>query len=782
VRWSKQKSPASKIGPSRPWTGTSRAIQAAREQGFIQNEGLANELAARFYAARGFHKIADVYLRDARYCYLRWGAEGKVRQLEQLHPHLRETPFPPSPTTTFGAPTEQLDLATIVKASQALSSEIILGNLIEILMRIAVEHAGADRGLLVFSEGDTLRIEAEAAAGSDRIEVRLRGTAATESDLPASIIQYVVRTKNNILLDDALVHNPFSPDHYFHQKRCQSVLCLPLMRQTKLIGVLYLENNLASYVFTPIRAALLQLLASQAAISLENAQLYADVLTAEKSARQAERELRLAVDAIPAMVGIVQPNGFRDIINKRWLEYLGLSLEDVRGGAFAAAIHPEDVERYLEQRRVVFATGEPFVIEVRWRGTDGKYRWFLHRATALRDEHGNIIKWYGATFDIEDRKQAEDALRESEQRFRDCAETDSDWLWETGPDHRFIRVSGQPASGGISPPQQIGRSRWDIETDVKEEPEKWRLHFATLESHKPFRNFRYRTTRGDGSVLHISSSGKPFFDPEGRFRGYRGVSSDVTATVHAEQVEGALQDAMADLTRVTRLTTMGELTASIAHEIVQPLSAVVTNGNTCLHWLDDKTIDLAEARSAAQRAVRDAERANDIIRRIQALMTKNESQRIKLDMNGVVKEVLALSYSELLKRKVTVRTELAATLPSVFGDRVQLQQLMLNLILNGVEAMTSVAGRLKELTIETREDGADHVLVLVRDSGVGLNSERADKIFDAFFTTKPEGTGMGLTICRSIIEAHDGSIWASPGIPHGAVFQFRLPTKAMGNQ
>jgi C4-dicarboxylate-specific signal transduction histidine kinase len=281
--------------------------------------------------------------------------------------------------------------------------------------------------------------------------------------------------------------------------------------------------------------------------------------------------------------------------------------------------------------------------------------------------------------------------------------------------------------------------------------------------------------RKDGALMPVLLGAATFND--GRDQGVAFVL-DLT---ERRQSEEALRQAQAELARVTRLTTMGELTASIAHEIVQPLSAVVTNGNTCLHWLGNGTIDLAEARSAAARAVRDAERANDIIRRIQALMTKSETQKVEIDMNCIIREVIALSRSELLKRQVTVHTELAAKLPKVVGDRVQLQQLMLNLVLNGVEAMVLVAERPKELTIETRVEGADHVLTLVRDTGVGLDSEKADQIFKAFFTTKPEGTGMGLTICRSIVEAHDGRIWASPHSPHGAVLQFTLPTKSMGS-
>jgi C4-dicarboxylate-specific signal transduction histidine kinase len=244
----------------------------------------------------------------------------------------------------------------------------------------------------------------------------------------------------------------------------------------------------------------------------------------------------------------------------------------------------------------------------------------------------------------------------------------------------------------------------------------------------------------------------------------------------------ALREAQAELARVTRLTTMGELTASIAHEIFQPLSAVVTNGNTCLHWLEDKTIDLTKARLAARRTVKDAERTNDIIRRIRALMIRSETQKVDVHMNGLIKDILVLVHNELLKRQVSVSTALVPTLPPVLGDRVQLQQLMLNLIMNGIEAMTSVADRPKQLIIETRVEGADHICVLVRDFGEGLDPEKIARIFDPFFTTKPEGTGMGLAICRSVVEAHDGRIWASPGVPHGAMFQFTLPAKTVSQR
>ncbi len=274
-----------------------QAIRSARASSFVHNEALANEIAARFYAAHGFEKIARVYLQDARYGYLRWGADGKVRQLEQLHPHLRDAPIHASPTATIGAPIEHLDVGSVLKAAQAVSSEIVLDKLIERLIRIAVEHAGAERGLLILFPGDEPRIAAEATtAHQAEVEVTLRKSGVSPAELPESVLHYVIRTRESVIIGDASAQNPFSADEYVCQKHARSVLCVPLVKQSKLIGVLYLENNLASHVFTPARISVLELLASQAAISLENARLYNDLQ---------EREARIRRLVNSNIVGIV---------------------------------------------------------------------------------------------------------------------------------------------------------------------------------------------------------------------------------------------------------------------------------------------------------------------------------------------------------------------------------------------------------------------------------------------------------------------------------------------
>jgi predicted ATPase/signal transduction histidine kinase/PAS domain-containing protein len=254
-----------------------QAIRSCRANGFVHNEALANELAARFYATRGFATIAHAYMRNAWHCYLRWGATGKVRQLEELYPHLREEAPTPAPASTIGTSVEQLDLGTVVKASHAVAGEIVLEKLIETLMVIALEHAGAERGLLILPHGEELRIAAEARTGRDGVEVQLQDALVTPSDLPDSLLRYVIRIQESVILDDALVQNLFLQDEYVRRQLPRSILCLPLVKQAKLMGVLYLENKLAPRVFTPKRLAMLDLLASQAAISLENAGLYADL-------------------------------------------------------------------------------------------------------------------------------------------------------------------------------------------------------------------------------------------------------------------------------------------------------------------------------------------------------------------------------------------------------------------------------------------------------------------------------------------------------------------------
>jgi PAS domain S-box-containing protein len=391
------------------------AIRLARQNGFIQNEGLANELASRFYAARGLETSSHAYLRNARRCYLRWGAHGKVQRLERAHPHLREELTVFGPGSMIGAPVEHLDLATVVRVSQAVSGEIVLEELIQTLMKIAVEHAGAERALCILLEGDSHRIEAEARTNRMGITVDFIGKTSTPSELPESILNYVVRTQEIVILDDALVPNLFSPDDYIVRTQVRSLLCLPLVKQAMVMGVLYLENAAASHVFTQSQIEVLKLLTSQAAISLENARLYADL-------QKSEDRLRRVIDTIPAMVWSSTADGSVDSINRRFVEYTGLPAEASFGDGWKTLIHPEDSEGWMEVRRLAIAEAKPYSGEVRLRGSDGKYRYFLGRLMPLFDASGRVVKWYGSAVDIEDHKRADRALQTAFDEIRELKE------------------------------------------------------------------------------------------------------------------------------------------------------------------------------------------------------------------------------------------------------------------------------------------------------------------------------------------------------------------------
>jgi predicted ATPase/signal transduction histidine kinase len=496
-----------------------RAIRSAHANGFVHIEAIANELAASFYMARDLEKIANVYLRDARYCYLRWGADGKVRQLEQRHPHLLADKAVADSTTTIMTAVEHLDLSTVLKVSEALSGEIVLETLIDTLMRTAIEHAGAERGLLILPRGEEFWIEAEATTRSNDVHVEVSQRAITEASLPLSAFRYAQRTREPVLLQDASEQSAFSEDPYISQRRARAVLCLPILKQSRVIGMLYLENNLTAHVFTPTRMTVLKLLASEAAISMENARLYRE------------------------------------------------------------------------------------------------------------------------------RKDAADALR-------------------------------------------------------------------TLQM---------------------------------------------------------------ELAHANRLATMGQLAASIAHEINQPIGAARNNAHAALRFLVREPPDLGEVKEALEGVVNDTYRASDIISGIRDQVKKLPPRMDRVDLNDAIVEVIALIRGELSKHRVGVQLRLAENLPPSRADRVQLQQVILNLILNAIEAMVGSETDARELVISAVSSGADGLLVAIADSGPGIAAEDRERIFDSFYTTKAGGVGIGLSICRSIIDAHGGRLWADAHQPRGAALKFTLP-------
>jgi PAS domain S-box-containing protein len=605
-----------------------QAIGSARDHALVHDEAIACELAARFYGARGMERVARVYLEDARACYRRWGADAKVQWLDASFPHLREERPDGGRTATIDAPVEHLDLSTVIKVSQAIAGEIVLEKLVETLLRTALEQAGAERGVLVMSRGAELWVTAEATTAGDAVAVRLREEPAAAADLPHAVLQYVARTRESVILDDAAAPGPLADDPYIRQHRARSILGLPLVRQGQLTGILYLENNLAPRVFSPTRLPVLKLLASQAAVALENTRLYQDL--AEREAK-----IRRLIDA--NIIGIL-----------------------------------------------------------------------------LWDEDGRIIE----------------------------------------ANETFLRIVGYDPADLSS-----GHIRW---TDLTQGVDVDRK--AAIQ-----RPIEMEFSRRDGGRVPVLVGSVGLADGAGQ-----GVAFVLDLT-ELKQAEAALRTVQGELAHANRIAAMGQLTASIAHEVNQPIAASVINAHAAVRALAASPPNLQVARQALDSIIKAGTRAGDVIHGIRALVKKAPLAKARVRINEAVLEVIDLTRDEAMKFAVSLRTRLAADLPPVQGDRVQLQQVILNLVLNAMEAMGEAGVEARELVVSTAKTDTGGILVAVRDLGPGLDAVAVDRLFDAFFTTKPAGMGMGLSICRSIVEAHGGRLWAEPNSPRGAVFSFEIP-------
>jgi PAS domain S-box-containing protein len=1038
-----------------------QAIRSAREQGFVQNEGLAYELAARFFAARGFEVFADVYLRRARHCYQRWGADGKVRQLTELHAHLKENEPALDSRGTSGAPIEQVELATVLKVSQAVSGEMILDRLLDRLMRAAIEHAGAERGLLIARRGDALQIQARATTSGEDVTVDLGDSDHAEATLPQSLVRYVMRTQDTVILEDASSQNLFSADPYMVRHRARSILCLPLINQGNLIGVLYLENNLAPRVFGPARIAVLKLLASQAAMSLENSRLYSDLAKREAKIRRLvdsnivgifiwdldgtileandaflhmmgyEREdlvsgrlrwadlsatqwlgrdrqdlaaeiqrtgslqpfewehIRRDGSRMPVLIGAASFEGedqgvnqgvsfVLDLTGRKRAEqalrqseaYLAEAQRLTRTGSWAfdpvtgkaiywsdemfriygmdplrglptyddmhGLIHPEDDDRIHETVQNAFRDRAEMVLDYRQMMPDGTLKHLHSIGHPVLDKTGALVEYVGTMVDVTERRRAEQrllvqyrvtrilaeaaTLKEATpnilQAMCECLEWDLGLLWridrEAGvlrhaelwhtpsvvapqfeaatrmmtfrpgsgipgrvwasrapmyipdiaqePRHRdaatreglhvafafpillgseVLGVMGFLSRDVLQPDQnlldmmatlgsQIGQfakrtaavdelqlrvsmlqnipvAAWSVMPDgtpdivnqlwyeytgqtpeyVNSHPEAWMATLHPEDRERASRSYwdgihsgrgftmeaRFLRAR-DGTYRWHLNRAVPVRDAEGNLLRLVGTSTDVHDWRQAQE---ALRNTQTEFAHMTRVMTMGELTASIAHEVNQPLGAIVTSAAAGARWLATKPPQMDKARRALERIANDGKRAAEVIRRIRALMKRQAPRKEWLDINETILEVIALAQYQLRRNAILLETRLGHHLPLVRGDRVQLQQVLLNLIINAIEAMSGIKERARVLTIVSTSDGPDTVSVEVRDVGTGLDPEHAPHLFEPFYTTKAEGLGIGLSISLSIVEAHGGRLSVAANTPHGTVFLFSLP-------
>lgn len=551
-----------------------------------------------------------------------------------------------SPPSSDTGPDNSLE-ALWERVSQSARGEIVSDQLIDALMRAAIEYAGAERGLLVLTRRDEYWVEAEATTGSGTVSVNMRKAKVTVADLPESVLSYVARTKDSVILRDALDGSPFSADEYLRAHHPRSILCLPLLKQTGLIGVIYLENSLTSAALAPARIAVIKLLATEAAMSLENLHLYSDLQERDTKTR------RIIDSALDAVLSI--------------------------------------------------------------------------------DERGSVTEWN--------------------------AQAEIMFGWKRD--------------------EAVGRtlSELFIPERYRDAHDKGLKHFLST-GEGPLLNRRIEITalHRDGTEFPVEVSIAPYqIDGNWEFSGF---VRDITERKVAETSTLRHREMEMELAHANRVATMGQLSASIAHEVNQPIGAAVTNAHAALRWLGATPANIDEVHHALSRIVTNGNRATDVLSRIRAFIKKAPPRKDSLDVNQAVLDVVALTRSEAKNNKVDVQLKLAEGLPVVQADRVQLQQVILNLIINSIEAMSASDAGSRRLLISSAKSESNDVSVEVQDSGPGFPEAKAAQIFQAFYTTKPAGLGMGLSICRSIVEAHGGQLRAAAADPTGAIFAFTLPVRS----
>ena len=440
---------------------------------------------------------------------------------------------------------------------------------------------------------------------------------------------------------------------------------------------------------------------------------------------------------------------------------------------FLDRVHPSDRGTVRQNIDLAIHTGKDFAHDYRLLLGGGTIKHVHSTAHLVKNKLGKIIEIIGAAADITDRVYAERALKRSEFYLAEAEKISHTGCWARNTTTGELFWSEEEwRIFGLDPKKtELSYQVFLNLIHLDDRPSVQMISANAVRSGKPY-DIPYRIIFNDGSIKHLHMVGNPVFEESGQVKEYIGVTTDVT---DRKRTEAALQEAQSELARVARLTTMGEFAASIAHEINQPLAAIVAQGQAARRWLNRDVPNLAEAQQAITSATNAAERASEVLTRIRALLRNDKPEYLAVDINSVIRDVLTLTNSTLQARNVLVRTKLPADLPQVRGDRIGLQQVIMNLITNGTDAMSSITDRSRILRIESQVESSDNVLIAVADAGTGFDPGIAERIFDRLFTTKPNGMGLGLSICRSIIEAHGGRLWASPGSPNGAVFRFTMP-------
>jgi len=499
---------------------------------------------------------------------------------------------------------------------------------------------------------------------------------------------------------------------------------------------------------------------------------------AEDRSSASEVELRRIVDTIPGLVAIVAPSGETELVNRGVLDYFGRSLDELRSWRFSDAVHPDDLPATVEACQHAIETGQCMEWEHRLRRADGAYRWFQMRGLPWRDADRKPTRWYCLLTDIHDRKLAEEALRRSEAFLLEVQRLSKTGGWRYDPARDIVESSPelQRAHGVRETEDPTVPAFWFDRLHPEDRPRVEAEWARCFRERIPYQS-DYRNLLPDGSIRYQYTMARPVLDGAGELVEFIGASMDMTehwlARTELERASQTLRELELQMARAAQVASVGELAASIAHEVNQPLAAVVANGHACLRWLSAPAPNLPRAVEAAERIVKDGKDAGEVVRRVRSLFARTAIEKVELDVNEVIREVLRLLESYPSRKHVALDIELDALLPTIVADRVQLQQLVLNLTLNALEALEPVRGRAKRLCIRTSRNEPGTTVLQIIDNGVGLDVPEV--AFEPFFTTKAEGMGLGLAICRSIVSAHDGAVTAERNVGFGMTFTVTLP-------
>ena len=777
-----------------------RSIESARENGFVNIEALASELAGRAFLQRGRQGVAMAYLQDAVGHYRQWDAHGIVSRMEGSYEGLAGNPKAATRGDSNQSP-DSLDVAAILKASQAISGEMIEDQLVERLMSIVLEDAGAERALLLCPNGNDWTVDAVGEVNDDGISVHVSVVDDTVHGRSAGVINYVSRTHDYLLSGDAQLDDRLTGDSYIHDRAVRSVLCVPIVHQQELTAILYLENNLMPNTFTSERALVVQALAAQAAIALKNARLYSDVVKEIGERRQAESALRVIASGTASDTG---EDFFHSLVrcladslevkcvfvaecidpwNRRVrtlafmnegkvednIEYelSGTPCEGVIQGK--TCFFPENLEKlYPIEKGFQSYLGAPAI--------DLSGRVLGHLAILDTSDMSHlphaesILRIFATRVGVElHRKRVQDELRASEEKYRLLVDNQTDLV---------VKLDRQGHLQFVSPSYC---EMFDCSEETFQDTEfRERVHAGdrvrvAVEWDKLFDDpwmteFEHRAQTANGERW-LGWALKSLRDDAGDIVEIVGVGRDVTKRRHAE--EEARRN-LHTLAHAGRLQSMGEMASTIAHELNQPLTAILSFSQASQRVIKNEDCGQNELLFALERIAVNAKRAGDIIGHMRGYIRKEEPHTEASDINQLIREAMDLVRSELLQLEIEVVLELQDAVPMMLVDSIQIQQVILNLVRNSMEAIESHSAELRRISIETCESRPGVVEVTISDTGPGLDDNIAERVFDAFITTKPEGMGVGLSICQSIIESHGGELLAGQRPGGGARFSFTL--------